>query len=108
MSKTQSRWISFSGHTLAVAALMTTGGFLLHAQTPGANGASVTQTVSAQEPAFPLQLMVDEGQADPSGEGYSSSLSSSGLRDADGQNSHMALNTGNPFHFFNAQYGGGR
>ena len=34
MSKTQSRWISFSGRALATVALMTTGGFLLHAQTP--------------------------------------------------------------------------
>lgn len=106
MSRTHSRWISFSGRTLATVALMTTGGFLLHAQTTGGNGASTTQSVSAQEPIFQLQPAT--GESDSSGEVYSSSLSSSGLRDSDVPTSQVALNTGNPFHFFNAQYGGGR
>lgn len=107
MSRTHSRWISFGGRTLATVALMTTGGFLLHAQTTGASGTSATQSVSAQEPTFPLQL-ANEGQTDAPGDVYSSSLSSSGLRDSDVPNTQLAANTTSPFHFFNAQYGGGR
>jgi hypothetical protein len=110
MSKTQSRWISFSGRTLAAVALMTTGGFLLHAQTAGTSGtAPATQGVSAQEPTFPLQVAATDGQAGSSDEAYSSSLTSSGLSESDAPKTQVALNTENPFHFFNAmQYGGGR
>jgi hypothetical protein len=112
MFKTQSRWISFSGRTLATVALMATGGFLLHAQTAGGGeAASVqdvsTQGVSAQEPIFHLQTTAD-GQVDSSGQGYSSSTSSSGLSESDVPTTQVALNAEPPFHFFNAQYGGGR
>src|SRR6185437_5232650 len=107
MSKTQFRWISFSGRALAIVALMTTGGFLLHAQTTGTNSASGAQNISAQEPVFHLQPLAADEQTDGSGGAYSSSLSSSGLSDSDAPNTQVALNTGNPFHFFNAQYGGG-
>jgi hypothetical protein len=86
---------------------MATGGFLLQAQTPGTNGASTAQSISAQEPIFHLQPAAG-GEADSSGEVYSSSLSSSGLNESNAPNTQVALNTGNPFHFFNAQYGGGR
>ena len=106
MSKTQPRWISFSGRTLAVVALMTTGGFLLHAQTTTSTTSSV-QAVSAPEPIFHLQTTTD-AKTDDSGEVYSSSLSSSGLSDSDVPSTQVASNTESPFHFFNAQYGGGR
>jgi hypothetical protein len=105
MSKTQSRWISFGGRTLATVALMTAGGFLLHAQTAGTSGTPATQGVSAQEPIFHLQQITD-GTADDGG-AYSSSLSSSGLGESDVPNTQVASNTEAPFHFFNAQYGGG-
>jgi hypothetical protein len=104
MSQTQSRWISFSGRTLAAVALIATGGFLLHAQTTATTETPSTQVVSAQEPIFHLQATTD-GKADDSGEVYSSSLSSSGL---DQSSSQVASNAEAPFHFFNAQYGGGR
>jgi hypothetical protein len=108
MSKTQSRWISFSGRTLATVALMMTGGFLLHAQTAESSGGSAVQGVSAQEPILHLQPAMD-GTAVADGEAYSSSLSSSGLSEPDVPSSQVASNTENPFHFFNAmQYGGGR
>jgi hypothetical protein len=100
MSRTQSRWISFSGRALAAVALMTTGGFLLNAQTAGSSGPASTQNVSAQEPIFHMQ-------ADADGEAYSSSSSSSGLS-TDGAGTEVASNLESPFHFFNAQYGGGR
>jgi hypothetical protein len=95
---------------------MTTGGFLLHAQTVGTSGtAPATQSVSAQEPILHLQAMTADGKAGASDEGYSSSLSSSGLNEPavsstqDVSNTQVASNTENPFHFFNAmQYGGGR
>src|SRR6202012_2192653 len=106
MSKTQSPWISFSGRTLAAVALMTTGGFLLHAQTTTSTTSSV-QAVSAPEPIFHLQTTTD-AKTDDSGEVYSSSLSSSGLSDSDVPSTQVASNTESPFHFFNAQYGGGR
>ena len=109
MSKTQSRWISFSGRALATVALMTTGGFLLHAQTAGTSGASAPQSVSAQEPIFQIQPTAAEGQTGSAGEVYSSSLSSSGLSEPDVPTTQVASNTESPFHFFNAmQYGGGR
>jgi hypothetical protein len=108
MSKTQSRWISFSGRALATVALMTAGGFLLHAQTAGTSGASATQSVSAQEPIFQMQPITTDTANDSSGEVYSSSSSSSGLSETDVPNTQVALNTEAPFHFFNAQYGGGR
>jgi hypothetical protein len=107
MSKTQSRWISFSGRTLAAVALMTTGGFLLHAQTTGTSTSSSVQAVVAEEPIFHLQTATD-AKTDDSGEAYSSSSSSSGLSDSDVPSTQVALNTASPFHFFNAQYGGGR
>lgn len=107
MSKTQSRGISFSGRTLAVVALMTTGGFLLHAQTTGTSTTSSVQAVSAQEPIFHLQTAT-AAKTDDSGEGYSSSLSSSGVSDSDVPSTQVASNLESPFHFFNAQYGGGR
>ncbi len=100
MSKTQSQWISLSGRTLATVALMMAGGFLLHAQTAGPSGASAAQSISAQEPIFHLQQTDDAGA-------YSSSLSSSGLSETDAPGTQVASNTENPFHFFNAQYGGG-
>src|SRR5215472_13637652 len=100
MSKTQSRWISFSGRALATVALMTTGGFLLHAQTPATNGTASVQGVSAQEPIFHLQA------ADDAGEAYSSSDAEISKTDVPG--TEVASNTEAPFHFFNAlQYGGG-
>ncbi len=105
MSKTQSRWISFGGRTLATVALMATGGFLLHAQTAETPSGSAVQGVSAQEPIFHLQQTAD-GTTDNGG-AYSSSLSSSGLSE-DVPSTQLALNTEAPFHFFNAQYGGGR
>src|ERR1700744_490426 len=109
MSKTQSRWISFSGRTLAAVALMMTGGFLLHAQTAETSSGSAVQGVSAQEPIFHLQPVATDGETNPSDEVYSSSLSSSGLSEPDVPSTQLALNTENPFHFFNAmQYGGGR
>jgi hypothetical protein len=109
MSKTQPRWISFSGRTLAVVALMTTGGFFLHAQTAETSSGSAVQSVSAQEPIFHLQPIAMDGQTNPSDEAYSSSLSSSGLSEPDVPSTQVASNTENPFNFFNAmQYGGGR
>src|SRR6185437_4383427 len=108
MSKTQVRWISFSGRALATVALMTTGGFLLHAQTAGTSGTPLVQGVSAPEPIFNLQTATN-GASDASGDAYSSSLSSSGLNEPDAAGTEVALNTKAPFHFFNAmQYGGGR
>lgn len=101
MTKTQSRWISFSGRALAAVALMTTGGLLMHAQTSASEGNSV-QGVSAQEPILHM-----DGQ-DASGEVYSSSMSSSGLSEPDVPNTQLASITEQPFHFLNAQYGGGR
>lgn len=100
MSRTQSRWISFSGRALAAVALMTAGGFLLHAQTASSSGPASTQSVSAQEPIFHMQ-------DDADGQAYSSSSSSSGLS-TDGAGTEVASNLESPFHFFNAQYGGGR
>ena len=109
MSKTQSRWISFSGRTLAAVALMMTGGFLLHAQTAETSGGPAVRGVSAQEPIFHLQPIATDGETNPSDEVYSSSLSSSGLSEPDVPSTQLALNTENPFRFFNAmQYGGGR
>ena len=109
MSKTQFRWISFSGRTLAAVALMMTGGFLLHAQTAETTGGSAVEGVSAQEPIFHLQPIATDGETNPSDEVYSSSLSSSGLSEPDVPGTQLALNTENPFHFFNSmQYGGGR
>jgi hypothetical protein len=107
MSKTQFRWISFSGRALAIVAVMTTGGFLLHAQTAGTSGAGSAQGVSAQEPIFQM-LAATNAKDDGSAEAYSSSSSSSGLSDSDGPSTQVAANTEPPFHFFNAQYGGGR
>lgn len=109
MSKTQSRWISFSGRGLAAVALMMTGGFLLHAQTTETSKGSAAQSVSAPEPIFHLQPIAADGQTDATDEVYSSSSSSSGLSDADVPSTQLASNTEDPFHFFNAmQYGGGR
>jgi hypothetical protein len=93
MSKTQARWISFSGRTLAAVALIATGGFVLHAQSTQARGTA--PTASAQEPILNLQT-ADSGQA------YSSS-------DAEQAGTEIAANTTNPFESLNAmQYGGGR
>jgi hypothetical protein len=108
MSKTQSRWIWFSGRTLATVALMTTGGFLLHAQTAGTSGTPSVQGVSAQEPIFNLQTATNAAAA-TSDEVYSSSSTSSGLSESDVSNTQVASNTESPFHFLDAmQYGGGR
>jgi hypothetical protein len=94
MSKTQARWISFSGRTLAAVALFATGGFVLHAQSTQASGTQAP-TVSAQEPILNLQT-ADSGQA------YSSS-------DAEQVGTEIAANATKPFEFLNAmQYGGGR
>src|SRR6185437_706329 len=98
MSKTQVRWISFSGRALATVALMTTGGFLLHAQTAGSSGTPLVQGVSAPEPIFNLQTATN-GASDASGDAYSSSLSSSGLNEPDAAGTEVALNTKAPFHF---------
>lgn len=104
MSTTQSRWLSFSGRALATMALMTTSGFLLHAQTARPTGTASLQGVSAQEPIFNLQT-IQAGAAD---ELYSSS-SSSQQSAADDHTAQVASNTPPAFHFFNAmQYGGGR
>ena len=107
MSKTQSRWISISGRALATVALMTTGGFLLHAQTDETSGSVAVQSVSAQEPILHLESAT-EGGTGASDEVYSSSSSSSGLSESDVPTTQVALNAEAPFHFFNAQYGGGR
>lgn len=95
MSKTQARWISFSGRTLAAVVLIATGGFVLHAQSTQASG-TPPPTVSAQEPTLNLQ-------ADDSGQqAYSSS-------DAEQVGTEIAANSTNPFESLNAmQYGGGR
>lgn len=103
MSTTQSRWFSFSGRALATVALMTTSGFLLHAQTARPSGTPALQTVSAQEPIFHLQTL----QADSADELYSSSSSQQSA--VEDQTTQVASNTPPAFHFFNAmQYGGGR
>jgi hypothetical protein len=102
MFKTQSRWISFSGRALATVALMTTSGFLLHAQTAAPSGTTSNQGVSAEEPIFHLQT----AQVD-SDELYSSS--SDEQSPADGQTTQIASNAVPALHLFNAyQYGGGR
>lgn len=94
MSKTQARWISFSGRTLATVALIATGGFVLHAQSTQPSRMPAP-TVSAQEPILNLQT-ADSQQA------YSSS-------DAEQAGTEIAANTTNPFESLNAmQYGGGR
>lgn len=101
MSKTQSRWISFSGRALATVALMSTGGFLLHAQTAETSGTSSTQRVSAEPPIFHLQ-------ADNDGQ-YSTSDTEQQTSAADSDRGQVASNTVPEFHFLNAfQYGGGR
>lgn len=97
MLKTQSRWISLSGRALATVALMTTGGFLLHAQTAAPNGTSLKQGVAAQEPILHLQSDNEE------------LYSSSSAEQSDGDGStQVASNTVPAFHFLDAQYGGGR
>ena len=94
MSKTQARWISFSGRSLAAVALIATGGFVLHAQSTQA-GRAPAQTVSAQEPILNLQTANSE-------QAYSSS-------DDEQVGTELAANTTKPFQFLNAmQYGGGR
>lgn len=104
MSKTQSRWILFSGRALAAVALMTTGGFL-QAQTAQASGAASSQNISAQEPISHLLTAVDMKADDDDSGLYSSSLTSSG----DTQTvQEVASNTVPTFHFLDAfQYGGG-
>lgn len=99
MSKTQSRWILFSGRALASVVMFTVGG-LLHAQTPRTNQAAPTANVAAQEPILNLQTSVASGDGQ-----YSSSEMSAGNL----QSPELASNTPPAFHFFNAmQYGGGR
>lgn len=94
MSKTQARWISFGGGTLAALAVIATGGFVLQAQTPQASATSAP-TVAAQEPLLNLQA-ADAVQA------YSSS-------DAQQEETQTASVATKPFEFLNAmQYGGGR
>src|SRR5581483_9561450 len=62
MLMSQIRWISFSGRALATVALMTTGGFLLHAQTASPSGTSSVQSVSAQEPIFEQTAQANGGE----------------------------------------------
>ncbi len=101
MLTTQFRRISFSGRVLATVALMTTGGFLLHAQTASPSGTSSVQGISAQEPIFQETAQANAGE-----QMYSSSNDE--MSGVDSGTTQVASNT-SPFHFFNAmQYGGGR
>lgn len=94
MSKTQARSISFAGHTLAMVAMIATGGFVLNAQTHQA-AAGPTPTVSAQEPILNLQTINTE-------QAFSSSA-------AQQEDTEVAAVTAKPFNFLDAmQYGGGR
>lgn len=98
MLTSQFRRISFSGRALATLALMTTGGFLLHAQTASPSTSSV-QSVSAQEPIF-------QQTAQAGSESYSSSNAETSGMD---QTTQVASDTVPAFHFLDAmQYGGGR
>jgi len=101
MSKTQARWISLGGRTLATVALIAAGGFVLQAQTPQP-AATLAPTVSAQEPILNLQT-ADTGLA------YSSSIQDYSSSDAAQPDTQISAVTTKPFDFLNAmQYGGGR
>ena len=108
MVMTQARWVSLAGRMLAVAALATTGGAMLHAQAvQGGNAAAAiptaAQSAAEQAPRLDLQLPA----ADVPSEAVSSSSSSSSLDSSAG--TEVAANTTAPFNFLNAmQYGGGR
>lgn len=102
MLMSQIRWISLSGRALATVALMTTGGFLLHAQTASPSGTSSVQSVSAQEPIFEQTVQAKAGD-----ELYSTSNAE--MSGVEGGTTQVALNTVPAFHFLDAmQYGGGR
>lgn len=110
MSKTQARLVSFAGRMLAIAALATTGGALLHAQAaqsvaavPAVSAAAQTASLNASEQAPKLNLQLPAGLTNDAAASSSSSSSSSGL-----SNNEMAANTTDRFNFMNAmQYGGG-
>jgi opacity protein-like surface antigen len=110
---TQARLVSLAGRMLAVAALATTGGALLHAQAVQGGSAAAAirtaaQSAAEQAPRLNLQLPAADVPGEAAVSSSSSSIDSLSSLDSSA-GTEVAANTTDHFNFMNAmQYGGGR